>query len=746
MLTRLLSFCEQGGPLSALTEEEVRRLAGGAEEVRCAAGEMLMRAGEPGDRVYIVLEGRLEALAPLAEGESRVLTAIGPGGLVGEVELIVGGTRHVDIRAIEDSQLAALSRESFDRLLADSPETWRHVSELVLDRVYRSELLPHLNRLFGPIEGSATELLRELGDDVEFLLVEAGENLFRQGEPAEAAYIVISGSLRAAIDTPERGEQIINEVTRGEMVGEMALLTDDPRSATIYAVRDSHLARISRRGFERLIDRRPQTLLNLSRLIIERLKRRSVFDTAGSEHPTCIGLLPAGESSVPLAEVARELAEGLAAHGSVALLTSAGVDTALGQPGIALSSEVEPAHLRLAGYLHEKEETHRYLLYEADPGWSRWTERCARQADQVVLIADAEGSPERGEIENRLAAIWSSGRAPRRSLLLLHPRDLDRPTGTRRWLAERDVVSVYHLRRGHAGDLGRTVRILAGRAIGLVLGGGGARGFAHLGVLRGLEELGVPVDMIGGSSVGAPIAGLAAQGRSAAESLAAAEKAFSSLLDYTLPLASLLSGRRISDSIQSHTGSWDIEDFWLPFFCVTTNLTTARSMVHRRGDSARAIRASVSIPGILPPVAEKGELLVDGGVLNNLPVDLMREMNPFGTLIVVDVVSPQGPKAKSGFGLAISGWKLALERLLPLRKSTAIPAISSTILQSMVVGGSQLRKRVLDEGLADLYLNIHVRGVGLLEFEKVDQVARIGYEESIGRLRQWLESGGLEGR
>ena len=264
--------------------------------------------------------------------------------------------------------------------------------------------------------------------------------------------------------------------------------------------------------------------------------------------------------------------------------------------------------------------------------------------------------------------------------------------------------------------------------------------------MRGLEELGVPVDMIGGSSVGAPIAGWAAQGRSAAESLAAAVKAFSSLLDYTLPMASLLSGRRISDSIENQTGSWDIEDFWLPFFCVSTNLTTARSMVHRRGDSARAIRASVSIPGILPPVAEKGELLVDGGVLNNLPVDLMREMNPFGTLIVVDVVAPQGPKAKSGFGLAISGWKLALERLLPLRKSTAIPAISSTILQSMVVGGSQLRKRVLDEGLADLYLNIHVRGVGLLEFEKVDQVARIGYEESIGRLRQWLESGGLEGR
>ncbi|MGB6992644.1 MAG: patatin-like phospholipase family protein, partial [Thermoanaerobaculia bacterium] len=202
----------------------------------------------------------------------------------------------------------------------------------------------------------------------------------------------------------------------------------------------------------------------------------------------------------------------------------------------------------------------------------------------------------------------------------------------------------------------------------------------------------------------------------------------------------------ISDSIEKETGTWDIEDFWLPFFCVSTNLTTARSMVHRRGNSARAIRSSVAIPGILPPVAERGELLVDGGVLNNLPIDLMREMNPFGPLLAVDVVAPQGPTAKSEFGLAVSGWKLALERLLPWRKATPIPGISTTILQSMVVGGSQLRKRVLDDGLADLYLNIHVRGVGLLEFEKVEEVARIGYEESIGTLRQWSESGGLEGR
>jgi len=247
--------------------------------------------------------------------------------------------------------------------------------------------------------------------------------------------------------------------------------------------------------------------------------------------------------------------------------------------------------------------------------------------------------------------------------------------------------------------------------------------------------------MIGGASIGAAIAPLPAQGHTAAETLELTDRNFRSLLDYTLPVASLLAGRRISGSIRNQAADWEIEDLWLPFFCMSTSLTTAQPVVHLRGNLTRAVRASVAIPGVLPPVPENGELLVDGGVLNNLPIDIMRELNPFGLVIAIDVVAPLGPPAKADYGLGVSGWGLALERLNPWSKARPVPGIAATIMQSMIVGAGLARNEALRQNLADLYVNIHVRGVGLLEFDKVAQVERIGYEQSIGPLREWLKSG-----
>ena len=260
-----------------------------------------------------------------------------------------------------------------------------------------------------------------------------------------------------------------------------------------------------------------------------------------------------------------------------------------------------------------------------------------------------------------------------------------------------------------------------------------------------MEELGIPIDMIGGSSIGAPVAGPTAQGQTAAEALDTIRHHFRSLLDYTLPLASLLAGRRITASIERGAASWDIEDLWIPYFCVSTNLTTGQSVVHRRGSAVRAVRASVAIPGVLPPVPEGGELLVDGGVLNNLPIDAMREINPSGPVIAVDVLPPSGPRARADYGLSISGWQLALSRVLPGRTAPPVLNLANTIMRSIFVGSEGARAEMLREGLADLYLSIEARGVGLLEFDAVEKVAQIGYEASIEPLREWLEAGGLEG-
>jgi predicted acylesterase/phospholipase RssA len=162
-------------------------------------------------------------------------------------------------------------------------------------------------------------------------------------------------------------------------------------------------------------------------------------------------------------------------------------------------------------------------------------------------------------------------------------------------------------------------------------------------------------------------------------------------------------------------------------------------MVHRRGSLSRAVRASVAIPGVLPPVPEGPDLLVDGGVLNNLPIDVMRELNPSGPLIAVDVVPTQGPAAKSDYGLALSGWQLALARILPWQRSPDAPTIGTTLLRSMLVGADSTRQRLLREKLADLYINVRMSGVGLLDFEAIEPIQQLGYEQGLEALKAWLD-------
>ncbi len=473
--------------------------------------------------------------------------------------------------------------------------------------------------------------------------------------------------------------------------------------------------------------------MNVYRSIFERMGKNNPGFVFRSRSPN-IAILSAS-NGVLIDKVCSDLVAAMSEHGSVEHLNADKVDEILGQVGISNSDRNEPSNVRLVQWLNGREANHRYVFYEAEPEWSQWTERCIRQADHVVIVADSSGL-----LDSVTTRVTPAGPGQRWSLLLLHPTDTDRPRDSGLWLAATGTDSVLHLRQNHDEDLKRLARILTGNAVGLVLGGGGARGFAHLGVLKALEELGVPVDLVGGASIGAPIAGWIAQGKRSSESLPLALNAFHSVIDATFPSTSLIAGKRVARSLRNETAGWDIEDYWLPYYCVSTNLTTARSVVHRLGSSVRAIRASLSIPGVLPPLPEDGELLVDGGVLNNLPIDVMRELNPSGVIIAVDVQSQRGMEAKGDYGVSLSGWQQLLDKILPWRRPTRAPKLAAVVMQSMIVGSTQARDNMLQQELADLYLNIHVPGVGMLQFEAIEKAAQIGYDNAIEPLRKWAES------
>ncbi len=732
MLDELLSLKAKNELLAPLGEPELRNLAAELEEVRCAPGQALMQAGDPGDRLYIVLAGQLAILVAREEGEEQVVGEIGPGDVTGEMSLFIGGERTATVRALMASRLACLSRDGFASLLEKHPETSRRISRLVLDRLRVSHLTPQLNRIFGPLE---LEILQELQAEIEWLTLKSGQNLFRQGDPADAAYIVISGRLRAAVESAEKGGQLLAEMGPGEMVGEMALLTGGSRSATVYAVRDVGLARLPRLGFARLIDRYPRAMLPISRIVVDRLVRQISRESSPPCGAHTIALVPAN-AGVPLANVARDLVRALTDHGSALLLTNAIVDRALAKDGIAQISASDAHHLRLGQWLNDREAAFRFVVYQSEPRWTPWTDRCVRHADHLLIVADVESDPTPSETEARLADRWPRARAPRRSLVLLQKER--EPTGTSRWLAGREVEDHFHVRAGSAGDFARLARLLTGNAVGLVLGGGGARGFAHIGVLKALEELGIPIDLVGGTSMGAIIAGFRAQDLDSAEIQRQCAQYAGAQLDFTFPAVALLAGKKLGGQFRALFGERQIEDLWIPFFAISTNLTRAEQVVHRSGRLAEALRASMSLPGIFPPARQGSDLLVDGGLINNVPADVMREASSGGTVIAVDVSQEVDLRGDRRLTTELSGWKVLRNRLNPFAETIPVPGILSLLSRVREVSSVAALKRTKSQ--ADLYLKLPLEEWKLLEFEAMNAIAARGYDLTIEPLRAWHDA------
>jgi len=273
-----------------------------------------------------------------------------------------------------------------------------------------------------------------------------------------------------------------------------------------------------------------------------------------------------------------------------------------------------------------------------------------------------------------------------------------------------------------------------GHGYGLVFSGGGARGFAHLGALRALREQGVPIDQVAGCSMGAVLAATIALDHDDDTLWEVVQRQSRRLRDCTLPIVSLLKGGRISRSIEHTFGSWDIEDLWLPFYCVSTNLTTSQLEVHRRGSAAIAIRASVAIPGVLPPVPCDGDLLVDGGVMNNFPFEMMRDNSTVATIIAMDVARDQGPAAAADYGMSVSGFQALISSF---RRGESVYPSAPSVLRSLLAGAIQNQNASLADGSLDLLLTLRLPGFGLLDFERSRVIADTGYEASKSEVRTW---------
>jgi NTE family protein len=628
---------------------------------------------------------------------------------------------------------------------------------------YQDALLDRLLReCFGALDEPALALLRQ---HLEWLELPGGQCLMEQGTPGDAMYLLVSGRLRVTVrpdtaDAGNGGERLIGEVTRGQIVGEMALYTDEPRMATVRATRDAVLVRLGKPAFDRLVALHAGVSLALTRQIIARLKQPSA--TTSHARPSTIGLLPVS-AGIDLPTIADRLAAHLGRYGRVAVIDSARADQALNLPEATLGPQ---AHLdinrRVALLLDRIEAASDFVLLLADAHPSAWTARCCRDADELLLLADATEPPQLHPIERLcllpgdaappatpvlddlarwgIAALGGGRRAETAELLvLLHPEGSRAPQGTAAWLDRRPVAGHLHLRRGHDGDLARLARTLARTATGLVLAGGGARGLAHLGVWRALRERGIEIDAVGGTSIGAVMAAYVASDQPYDTVLANARRAFGDnpTGDWNpWPSLSLFRGRRLRRILQQAVhqllgSDADAEDLWKPFFCVTTNYSQAREQVLRRGPLAKVLRASTAIPGALPPVLHEGELLCDGGSFNNFPVDVMRAQRGVGRVIGIDLDFRQ--PLKVDLDDVPGGWSLFVDQFrTPRRKRYRLPSLAAYLMTVMVLYSISRSRRSRTQ--ADLYFNPPLERVGLLQWNRFDRIVQRGYEHALAVL------------
>lgn len=589
-----------------------------------------------------------------------------------------------------------------------------------LSPAYHGMVRETLDRLCGTLDDATTTRLLAQARQVR---IQAGDMLYRQGEAGDCLHVVLTGRLEVRVADREGRQRIVAYPQPGDVVGEIALFSGTGRAATISAVRDTTLAAIARADIDDLVASQPQAFSNIARMIISRLTGSSghIARRNGARILMIVPLHP----SAGMEWFCQSLERQLLRFGPVLRLDSNAAECRFGPPG-------NDSYGRA---LDAAENDYDFLLLAADPAPTPWNRICQGYADKIVLLADAALAAAPTTLEDWLFA----GDATRSlhadiELVLAHAGNAV-PRQTRDWLAVRKTDRHHHIRRGNEMDMGRVARFLSGNAVGLTLAGGGARGFAHLGVIRALHESGIAIDAVGGASFGALAATGIARGQNDAESFAEHRVAFTCedpLGDYTLPIISLVRGEHLNEVLQRHL-PMDIEDLWLPFFAVSSDLSTSQVRVHDRGPLWQAIRASVSLPAILPPSIEDGHLLVDGGVLNNLPIDIMRTRMR-GAIIAVDLAvdAIQGKQHATIPGSI----EYLRDRLTPGRPAQAAPTLSRVILQITTMASRKEMQHA--RKLADLYLNPPLDDFDFLDWGRMREIAAAGHRHALPRIREWL--------
>lgn len=711
--------------------------------VELKMGDILFEQGATGDSLYLLIAGSLGVRVRHADGSQSEIDRLHPGDVVGEMAVLSGQQRSATVYAVNDCGLFQLSQATYEAWLAKKAETAvspqanppfsQQVSQQFDTRWKRIQLSHIFTNLLGELDATTLHMLQA---EVNWLHLTNGDIIFRQGDEPDGMYVVVNGRLRVSASSPEEGEQVLVEITPGETVGEFALISPERRSATVYAVRETNVVHITTESFNKLVQHNPQFMAQITKIIVNRHQREMMSGPATASQKLSVALLPASPD-VDIKEFARQLSAAAAVYGDSATLDDAQFDELYGQPGAAQSASDGPMNSAITGWLDEYEDKFSYLFFVADATPTPWTKRCIGNADRVLVVAHPDGDPAPSAVEQ---LVMAAAIPLRMELVLWHSPQTERPLHTSRWLDARQVHAHHHIRQNDDAYMARLARRLTGNAVGLVLSGGAARGFAHAGVHRAMEELQIPIDYIAGTSMGAVVASAILVAKSNAE-LVKFSAQFANpkaLFDRTLPFTAFMTSRKVTRFTQELYGDLQIEDSWIPFFCVASNITMAEPVIYQRGPMWRAVRASLAIPGVFTPVMDNGETIVDGGVMDNFPAQKLAHLCESDRIIGVNVAPFKEKKRTYDFETSISGWRILFSRINPFVKPKRAPSLIGVLLRTLEI--NSVRQAREDEAFVDIMIYPETRGVGMLDFHKYQTVIQAGYEAALEPLRVWRDT------
>ncbi len=693
-----------------------------------AEGETLFHSGRSSENLYLIVDGELGLLFDTLENsEPLELQARVRGDTAGDFAVLNGGAHLVTAIAKRRTRLACFPRKAFDRLSNIAPDVLAHVYDTAADLSQRVMMARVYCRLFKTINAESLHKLLE----ASFLHhIRNGEVLFREGDKPDGLYIVIAGRLNVETTRNDGEQMVLAEVHAHETIGEYALLTDSTRFATVYATRESMVARLPRDNFDSIVMSQPDLLASITQIIVERqlINARGAVEKSKDTNFVMIPL----DARLPMRRLVQQMAAVFAETDQPLSIDSSSFDVMYGKQGAAQTHFRDAFSSSVSAWMDDKENYFSHVIYVADREWNAWTKRCVNRADRIMLIASAreENDSSLREIEEQLATLYEDSKfRPRIELVLVHPVNTKNPKDTERWVRSRDIDGFHHIRIGDRTHIQRLYRRMTGKARGLVFSGGGARGYAHLGVHRAIEEQNFEYDYIGGASMGALLSAAMAMGMSYND-IFELSKRFANrkaLFDYTLPVIALMKSKKLTRFCHEVYGDRRIEDLWIPYFCVSSNLANGSEVIHQRGYLWKAVRSTISLPGIFSPVpTATGELLTDGSVLNTFPVDVMHRLLGGGSIVGCNVSQIGEIRKLYNYGTSLSGWKVFLSRINPFRDSIHAPRIAETLFRAADIKSIQRLNETSE--MLDILIEPDVSEIALLDFKSFSKISDIGYE------------------